>query len=123
MRKPSAAELIVQALLLALIGVVIWDLVEAVGAVACQNVTELDAGGCYPWGWEGPLADFWYLRSREFYLVSRALDIFVFVLAFSMPFASGITFTSFRATIGWTYWRSGITRPSSAMKRKRFGSV
>jgi|JI10StandDraft_1071094.scaffolds.fasta_scaffold259372_3 hypothetical protein len=87
MRKPSIAELIVQALLLALIGVVIWDLVQAVGAVACQNVTELDAGGCYPWGWEGPFSDFWHLRNRELYLVSRALDIFVFALAFSMPFA------------------------------------
>jgi len=86
MRRPSTAELIVQALLLALIGVVIWDIVQAVGAVACKNVAELDAGSCYPWGWGGGFAEFWELRSRELYLVSRALDIFVFAIAFCMPF-------------------------------------
>jgi hypothetical protein len=86
MRKPSTAELVVQALILTLIGVVIWDIVQAMGAAACSNVAELDAGNCYPWGWEGSFAAFWELRSRELYLVSRALDIFVFAIAFCMPF-------------------------------------
>jgi hypothetical protein len=38
----------------------------------------IDPGsGCYPWGAEGPAAEFWHYASKRTYLVSSVFDVIV----------------------------------------------
>ena len=57
--------------LLALI--VAADLYVAFEASPCRDV---DAGpDCYPWGGEGPAAEYWYYRSKSIYLATGAVQV------------------------------------------------
>lgn len=85
MRRPTLPERILQALLLAAFLVAAWNFVTAMTGVACRNPAELDAGYCYPWGWEA-FGGFWHFRSQRNYLLSAALNAFVLALSIGLPF-------------------------------------
>ncbi|TDQ84006.1 hypothetical protein A8950_0552 [Dongia mobilis] len=77
---------VIQVLLVVAILLVLWDAVDALNAPACSDGAAFDAGGCYPWEFEGPFAEFWHWRSRENYLLSRLLVLMPILAAFAVPF-------------------------------------
>lgn len=86
MRRPTWPERILQALLTVAIVFILWDVVEASTARVCRDYADLDGGTCYPWGWEGPFAEFWQWRSRGNYLAAQLLHLLPLLLAFILPF-------------------------------------
>jgi hypothetical protein len=76
---------LVQVLLLVAVILVLWDAVDAFNAPGCRDGTAFAAGSCYPWGFEGPFAEFWHWRSRENYLLSRLLQLMPLLAAYAVP--------------------------------------
>ena len=86
MRRPTISERILQAVIFVVLIFASWDVITAFNGVACRDFTELDAGKCYPWGWDGPFADLWFYRSREVYLRAGLLRVGIVAAAFALPF-------------------------------------
>jgi hypothetical protein len=86
MRRPTISEAVVQTILFAALLFALWDTISAFNGVVCRDFAELDTGACYPWGWEGPFAEFWFYRSREAYLSAGLLRIALLSIAFALPF-------------------------------------
>lgn len=85
-RRPSRVERIVQIVLAVALILIAVEVVGAMNGVVCENYTELDSGkACYPWGWEGPFAEFWSYRSQANYVTTQALHLLMLILAFALP--------------------------------------
>lgn len=76
MTKPtkllSIIDLVLGIIFLILTLTLLIDLIHAANAEAC-SVRVYD--GCYPWGAEGPAADFWYYKSQELYMIQGAVHL------------------------------------------------
>ncbi len=86
MRRPSIIEVILLIIFAAALFLALSDLISAFDGVICRDYAELELGGCYPWGWEGPSADFWPYRSREAYLTAGLLRLGLVVAGLALPF-------------------------------------
>ncbi len=62
----NEAQIVGTLLLLALVGLLSIELWTAVGAQACSAAVY---DNCYPWGAEGPAADWWSYASKTNYLI------------------------------------------------------
>ncbi len=62
------------AIVLSLLGVIVA--IDLSMAIEAQGCSQTDAGSdCYPWGVEGPAADYWQYKSKEIYLLSGAIAV------------------------------------------------
>lgn len=86
MQVPTLPERILQAILLIGVILVSWAMVDVLTAPICRSGAELAAGDCYPWGFEGPFADFWHWRSRENYLLAQFIEMASCIVALVLPY-------------------------------------
>ena len=93
-RKPNEGEAAFLALVLLWCGVIVLDLVEALGGHPCSDALR-PSSRCYPWGGDGPLAGMWEYRSRSNYLISSSYLLACSVLVLFAPLVTA----SWRRTI------------------------
>ncbi|WP_147026431.1 hypothetical protein [Methylobacterium oxalidis] len=72
-------------LLAILLAGVTWEYLHALGGSSCGLPAADHAQSCYPWGAEGPAADRWEYASKETYLRSTLVMMWVFAAALVAP--------------------------------------
>ena len=103
MRRPSFAEVILQALIAALMLLWMFELYQASQGVACSET--IVGAKCYEWGPSGPGLEFWHYRSKELYLVHLVILLEMLAIGLVIPFFAGSVSTSFGALalLVWIY--------------------
>ena len=84
-RRPTYPEVALQTILGFLLVILLFDYFQALGAEPCHPPTPRD---CYPWGAEGPAAEFWYYASKEIYLKHALTSSLVLATAILAPFSA-----------------------------------
>lgn len=99
-RIPTKVELAIQALLAAVLVLLLVDFFQALDATACSDSKH--SRNCYPWGMtEGPLeGGSWGYASKQNYLISQAAGIAVLAIAIFAPFLARDRWSGFIALTG-----------------------
>lgn len=102
-RRPSFAEIILQALIAALMLLWLFELYQASQGVACSET--IAGAKCYEWGASGPGLEFWHYRSKELYLVHLVILLEMLMIGFILPFFAASASAAFGglALLVWIY--------------------
>lgn len=88
LKNLSIADKILLFFLLLFVIVIGLDLSRAINGVQCIGNIKND---CYPWGFEGPIAEIWYYQKKSYYLINNVLGLTVF-------FGAGLSLLAFPKT-------------------------
>ena len=102
-RRPSFPEICLQALILAVMLLWLFELYQASQGVACSET--IQGAKCYEWGPGGKGLEFWHYRSKELYLVHLIILIEMLAVGFLVPFFAGSASAAFGglAALVWIY--------------------
>ena len=102
-RRPSFAEMCLQAVIVALMLLWLFELYQASLGVACSET--ITGAKCYEWGASGPGLEFWHYRSKELYLVHLVILVEMLAIGLVLPFFTASASGAFSglAILVWIY--------------------